>query len=196
MYSFPCIFLLMHLIFFFLTYKIIILGPFIFDLEKLIKPLFCIIIFILCIDVMCGYFIWINYPDIFVYINNNPSGNSGGSSNPGGSPNPGGPNNPGPGESHLLIGKGLPRDDSNNTLDSETSYSSNDIKQAVNLDLNNIKNTLKDPNLSQDEKNTRVVEYCAKLGQDLVNAKREIINLKSNKTGFITIANDSTNNNG
>ena len=114
----------------------------------------------------------------------NSSGSGGGPSIEGG-PNPGGGPNQGPNNLGISHANALPRDDSNNSLISDTSYSSDDIKQAAGAELQNMENILNDKSLTEEEKNKKAMEMYTKVQNDLINAKTEIKNLK--KSGNITI---------
>lgn len=105
-------------------------------------------------------------------------GGEGSSSNPGGSsnPNPGGGNKP---PSTSYNPDSLVRDTSSNTLDSNVSYSSDDIKRATTIKYINIERIMDNPSLSNGEKKKQVLEIVNKLSNDLVEAKQEVKNIKT-----------------
>jgi len=104
----------------------------------------------------------------------------GGGSTPGGGSNPGGGPNPpqDPNSLAVLQANELPREDSNNSLLSSVSYTTDDLNQSAGADLQNMENIMKDKSLSEEKRTDEVMNRFSKLHNDLINAKREIANLK------------------
>lgn len=112
---------------------------------------------------------------------------TGGEPTPGGVPNPGGGPNPpqDPNTLGVVQSSGLPKEDSKSSLWYEVSYTSEDLKLAAGSELINVENTMKDKSLSEEERTNKIMDSFTKVHNELINAKREIANLK--KSGNITI---------
>ena len=120
----------------------------------------------------------INLLDYIYYIGGDPSGNSGGEPGggiPGGSP--GGPGNDGS-VGAVAVASGIPQSDTNQSLASNVSYRSEDLRSAGGAELVNVKNILQDKSLTSEQKETEVLKAFARLTNELIEAKREISLLK------------------
>lgn len=80
------------------------------------------------------------------------TGNTGNPGNPGNSPNPSNNNN---NFSHLNPSQPLSRDESTNTLGSQISYTSTDIKISLASELQNAINVMDDKSLTDSEKKAK-----------------------------------------
>lgn len=122
------------------------------------------VLFILCL-----------YPEVF-YLMTDGSG-SGGGLRPGGGnggPSGGGPNGPGP----EVAGGGIPHSDTQGSLNSNISYSSNDLYNAAGAETLNVKNILEDKTLTPQERNDKVLTAFSDAQRKLIDAKKEIAILK------------------
>lgn len=115
------------------------------------------------------------------------TGDNGGPST--GGPSTGGPSRGGPSpggggggpETLAVKGGGLPKSDTSNTLDSNTSYTQEDLKTTGGADMVNMENLVNDKTLSQADKNAKILaEYANKLNE-LREAKSEISRLKKSE---------------
>jgi len=89
--------------------------------------------------------------DSIVFMNQDAGGNSGSTS--GGQPNPGGgrpPNNDG---SLAVAGGGIPHSNTDNSLNSNVSYTTDDLKNTAGSEFMNVKNILEDKTLSEEDRN-------------------------------------------
>jgi hypothetical protein len=138
-------------------------------------------------------FIYSDYIFIVESVNMGTTGNNGGSST--GAPSTGGPSTGGPSpggggggpETLTVKGGGLPKSDTSNTLDSNVSYTNEDLEQVVGADMVNMKNIVKDKNLTQADRDTKIlVEHASKL-QELLRAKMEIARLKKSEVVDIVL---------
>lgn len=115
------------------------------------------------------------------------TGDNGGSSTGAastGGPSTGGPSPGGGGggpETHTVKGGGLPKSDTSNTLDSNTSYTQEDLKITGGADMVNMENLVKDKTLSQADKDAKILAEYAKKLNELREAKSEISRLKKSE---------------
>jgi len=108
--------------------------------------------------------------DSIVFMNQDAllrTGNSGSTS--GGQPNPGGgtppPNNDG---SLAVAGGGIPHSNTDNSINSNVSYTTDDLKQTAGSEFINVKNILQDKTLSEEDRNNKVLKAFADL-QKIIN---------------------------
>lgn len=140
---------------------------------RLYLSFFILIIFLYIIYSILQY---INLLDNIYYIGGDPSGGgepSGGM--PGGSP--GGPGNDG---SVVAVAgaSGIPHSDTNQSLVSNVSYTSEDLRYSGGAELLNVKNILQDKILTPEQKETEVLKAFTRLTNELIEAKRQISQLK------------------
>lgn len=100
-------------------------------------------------------------------------GTSGGNPSGGGGPTPGGPNPP-----HGSENLGLPKSNTETSMNSDVSYTSDDLKQAGGSEMLNVKNILEDNKLSAKEKNDKVLRAFAELQQKYIESQKQIATLK------------------
>ena len=127
-------------------------------------------------DINAGYF-YINGEGNPVNAGEGSSGNCSGG-NPGGTPNP-------QDTSGIIVGGGLPRDESNNTLGSNMSHTIEEYTEAKAAELQNVSNIMDDPRLSNSEKKERVLVKFTRLINESVKKDSIINELKT--TGKIPI---------
>ena len=116
---------------------------------------------------------------------------SGGGLTPGGDnggPSVGGPNGPGP----EVAGRGIPHSDTQGSLNSNVSYSSNDLNSAGGAEIINVRNILQDKTLTPEERNHKVLTAFAEAQIKLIDAKKEIAMLKTQGEILIGIAKSDT----
>ena len=123
------------------------------------------------------------YPEVFYLMTDGsgsgggltPGGGNGGPSGGGnGGPSGGGPNGPGP----KVAGGGIPHSDTQGSLNSNISYSSNDLSNAAGAETVNVKNILQDKTLTPQERNDKILTAFADAQKKLIDAKKEIAILK------------------
>jgi len=100
-------------------------------------------------------------------------GTSGGNPSGGGGPTPGGPNPP-----HGSENLGLPKSNTETSMNSDVRYTSDDLKQAGGSEMLNVKNILEDNKLSAKEKNDKVLRAFAELQQKYIESQKQIATLK------------------
>jgi len=134
--------------------------------------------------------------DNIYYIGNGPGGNLSPGDHPGGLPPaggsgpPGGPGNDGSAAAAAATG-GISHSDTNQSLNSNVSYTTEDLREFGGAELQNVKNILQDKSLTPKEKENKVLTSFARLTNELIEAKREISRLK--QRGNIPIMFDTEN---
>lgn len=101
------------------------------------------------------------------------SGTSGGNPSGGGGPTPGGPNPP-----HGSEILGLPKSNTETSMTSDVSYTSDDLKQVAGSEMLNVKNILDNNKLSPKEKSDQVLRAFAELQQKYIESQKQIATLK------------------
>jgi len=117
--------------------------------------------------------------DNIYYIGSGPAGNSSSGGPLGGGLPGGSPGGPGQGGSTLgaIIG-GLHQSDTSQSLNSNVSYTSEDLRNSGGAEIQNVKNLLQDKSLTSKEREVEILKAFARLTDDLIEAKREIRRLK------------------
>jgi len=100
-------------------------------------------------------------------------GTSGGNPSGGGGPTPGGPNPP-----HGSENLGLPKSNTQTSITSDVSYTSDDLKYAAGSEVINVNNILEDNTLSTKEKNNKVLSAFAELQKKYIESQKQIAILK------------------
>lgn len=112
-------------------------------------------------------------------------GPSTGGPSPGG-PSPGGGGGGGP-ETLAVKGAGLPKSDTSNTLDSTVSYTEEDLEISGGADMVNMRNIVNAKDLSEEDKNTKILAEYAKKVTELREAQMQIARLKNSEVVKVVI---------
>jgi len=152
----------------------------VFVLEDKLKGSLKNISFNVFLNLLIGFvlLLLLTFYDSIVFMNQDAGGNSGSTS--GGQPNPGGgtppPNNDG---SLAVAGGGIPHSNTDNSLNSNVSYTTDDLIETAGSELQNVKNILQDKTLSEQDRNNKVLNAFADLQKELIDAKRDVKNFKT-----------------
>jgi len=78
----------------------------------------------------------------------------------------------------VATGGGIPHSETNQSLNSNVSYTTDDLRLSGGAELKNVQNLLRDKSLTPEQKETEVLKSFARLTDELIEAKRKISQLK------------------
>lgn len=168
---------------FILYFNIIRISPnclyLVFVLEEKLKGSLKNISFNLFLILLIGFILLLlTFYDSIVFMNQDAGGNSGSTS--GGQSNPGGATPPTNNDGSLAVASGgIPHSNTDNSINSNVSYTTDDLKQTAGSEFINVKNILQDKTLSEEDRNNKVLKAFADLQKELIDAKRDVKNLKT-----------------